>query len=80
MSVLANETINFKVKTPATKYRVDVFRLGYYGGKVHGRSRRSSRSRLFRKYSRNARRRVNTSLTVAMTPKSRSALITSPDL
>ncbi|MQA29460.1 MAG: hypothetical protein GEU82_06425 [Luteitalea sp.] len=33
MSVLPNETINFKIETPATRYRVDVFRMGYYGGK-----------------------------------------------
>src|SRR5690349_13190363 len=25
-------TVSFKVKTTATSYRVDIFRLGYYGG------------------------------------------------
>jgi hypothetical protein len=33
MSVQPGQAIGFKIKTPATKYRVDVFRLGYYGGK-----------------------------------------------
>lgn len=33
MSVQPGDAISFKIKTPATKYRVDVFRLGYYAGK-----------------------------------------------
>ncbi|HEY6507078.1 MAG TPA: N,N-dimethylformamidase beta subunit family domain-containing protein, partial [Vicinamibacterales bacterium] len=32
MSVLAGETIEFKVSTDATLYRIDVYRLGWYGG------------------------------------------------
>jgi hypothetical protein len=32
MSVDLGQTINFKVKTPASAYHVDILRLGYYGG------------------------------------------------
>ena len=32
MSVTAGSTISFKVKTPASGYRLDIYRLGYYGG------------------------------------------------
>lgn len=32
MSVGRGETVHFKVNTPATDYRIDVYRLGYYGG------------------------------------------------
>ncbi|MCC6420720.1 MAG: hypothetical protein IT429_20975, partial [Gemmataceae bacterium] len=32
MSVVPGETIQFKIKTPATRYRVDIYRMGYYGG------------------------------------------------
>jgi len=32
MSVDKGETVQFKVKTPATAYHVDVYRIGYYGG------------------------------------------------
>jgi Domain of unknown function (DUF4082)/Fibronectin type III domain/Bacterial Ig domain len=31
-SVNAGQTINFKIKTPSTKYHFDILRLGYYGG------------------------------------------------
>lgn len=31
-SVNVGETVRFKVKTDATDYRIDVYRLGYYGG------------------------------------------------
>ena len=32
ISVNHGETISFKVKTTATNYRLDIYRLGYYGG------------------------------------------------
>jgi hypothetical protein len=32
MSVDRGETISFKVDTPATNYRLDIYRMGYYGG------------------------------------------------
>src|SRR5262249_38121551 len=32
-SVNRGETVNFKVLTPATSYRIDIYRLGYYGGR-----------------------------------------------
>src|SRR5687768_12172739 len=32
MSVRAGETVRFKIKTDAAAYRVDVYRLGWYGG------------------------------------------------
>ncbi len=32
MSVNKGETINFKIKSTSTNYRIDVLRLGYYGG------------------------------------------------
>ena len=32
MSVTLGETIRFKVKTDATRYRIDIYRTGYYGG------------------------------------------------
>src|SRR5215468_847751 len=32
MSVNAGETESFKVKTTASSYRLDVYRMGYYGG------------------------------------------------
>src|SRR5438105_5021595 len=32
MSVNKGTTVHFKVNTPATAYRLDVYRLGYYGG------------------------------------------------
>ncbi|MEV0595084.1 DUF4082 domain-containing protein [Nonomuraea cavernae] len=32
ISVNHGETIEFKVKTPATDYRLDIYRIGYYGG------------------------------------------------
>ena len=32
ISVDAGETVYFKVKTPADKWRVDIFRLGFYNG------------------------------------------------
>ncbi|NWF70769.1 MAG: DUF4082 domain-containing protein, partial [Chloroflexi bacterium] len=32
MSVDQGETISFKIDTPATDYRLDIYRLGYYGG------------------------------------------------
>ncbi len=31
-SVQAGETLPFKIKTPSTKYHVEVYRLGWYGG------------------------------------------------
>ena len=31
-SVPRGATIDFKVRTPATAYRLDVYRMGYYGG------------------------------------------------
>jgi hypothetical protein len=33
ISVNHGETVAFKVKTDATAYRIDVYRMGYYGGK-----------------------------------------------
>lgn len=32
ISVNVGQTVRFKVKTPATGYRLDIYRLGYYGG------------------------------------------------
>jgi methionine-rich copper-binding protein CopC len=32
MSVNLGETVAFKVKTPARSYRLDIYRMGYYGG------------------------------------------------
>jgi hypothetical protein len=32
MSVAPGQTISFKIKTDATAYRIDIYRLGYYGG------------------------------------------------
>ena len=32
MSVNVGQTISFKIDTPATSYRIDIYRLGYYGG------------------------------------------------
>ncbi len=32
VSVNRGETVSFKIKTPATRYRLDIYRMGYYGG------------------------------------------------
>jgi hypothetical protein len=32
MSVAPGQTVDFKIKTDATAYRIDIYRLGYYGG------------------------------------------------
>ena len=32
MSVNVGGTVNFKIDTPSTNYRIDIYRLGYYGG------------------------------------------------
>ena len=32
MSVNVGQTINFKIKTPASSYHIDILRLGYYDG------------------------------------------------
>src|SRR5689334_14649173 len=32
MSVNRGTTVSFKVSTPATSYRIDIYRMGYYGG------------------------------------------------
>ncbi len=32
ISVNRGQTVNFKVDTPSTNYRLDIYRLGYYGG------------------------------------------------
>src|SRR5438105_3016579 len=32
ISVNVGQTINFKVSTNATTYRIDIYRIGYYGG------------------------------------------------
>jgi hypothetical protein len=32
ISTSAGETVRFKIRTPSTGYRIDIFRLGYYGG------------------------------------------------
>ncbi|HEY3082516.1 MAG TPA: N,N-dimethylformamidase beta subunit family domain-containing protein, partial [Chloroflexota bacterium] len=32
ISVGQNQTVHFKIRTVATKYRIDIYRLGYYGG------------------------------------------------
>ncbi|WP_283139122.1 DUF4082 domain-containing protein [Rhizohabitans arisaemae] len=32
MSVNVGETVEFKVRTPSTDYRLDIYRIGYYGG------------------------------------------------
>ncbi len=31
-SLLAGETMRFRVKTPSTAYRIEIYRLGWYGG------------------------------------------------
>jgi hypothetical protein len=31
-SVNIGQTVNFKIKSPATSYKVDIYRMGYYGG------------------------------------------------
>lgn len=31
-SVNAGESVDFKIKTPSTNYRIDVYRIGWYGG------------------------------------------------
>src|SRR5262247_2950146 len=32
ISVDQGQTVSFKISTPATAYRLDIYRLGYYGG------------------------------------------------
>ena len=32
ISVNKGDTVSFKVKTDSTNYRIDIYRLGYYGG------------------------------------------------
>ncbi|WP_143591463.1 DUF4082 domain-containing protein [Thermoactinospora rubra] len=32
MSVNVGQTVHFKIRTPATSYRIDIYRMGYYGG------------------------------------------------
>jgi hypothetical protein len=32
ISVNKGETVSFKVKTDSSNYRIDIYRLGYYGG------------------------------------------------
>ena len=32
MSVNPGDTVRFKIKTPATRYHIDIYRMGYYGG------------------------------------------------
>src|SRR6476660_917655 len=32
MSVNRGTTVSFKISTPATAYRIDIYRMGYYGG------------------------------------------------
>lgn len=32
ISVNRGQTVSFKISTPATSYRIDIYRLGYYGG------------------------------------------------
>ncbi len=32
ISVNKGETVHFKIKTPSTNYRLDIYRMGYYGG------------------------------------------------
>src|SRR5690606_25418524 len=32
ISVNRGETVRFKIDTPATDYRIDIYRLGWYGG------------------------------------------------
>ena len=32
ISINTGETVNFKIKTDATSYRIDIYRLGYYAG------------------------------------------------
>ncbi|MCB0015931.1 MAG: hypothetical protein KDE34_28645, partial [Anaerolineales bacterium] len=34
ISINLGETVNFKIKTDSDNYRIDIYRLGYYGG--HG--------------------------------------------
>src|ERR1700674_3310002 len=33
ISVNQGDTVNFKVNTPARAWRLDIYRMGYYGGK-----------------------------------------------
>jgi hypothetical protein len=32
MSVIPGDTVRFKIKTDASNYRIDIYRMGYYGG------------------------------------------------
>ena len=32
MSVNRGTSVSFKISTPATSYRIDIYRMGYYGG------------------------------------------------
>src|SRR6185295_19276881 len=32
ISVNTGETVNFKIRTTSTNYKIDIYRLGYYGG------------------------------------------------
>ena len=32
MSVNRGASVSFKISTPATSYRIDIYRMGYYGG------------------------------------------------
>lgn len=32
ISLMAGQTVEFKVSTPSSNYRVDIYRMGYYGG------------------------------------------------
>ncbi len=45
ISVDQGQTVDFKIDTPSTNYGIDIYRLGYYGGRWRpsGRTRSSRR-------------------------------------
>ena len=49
ISVNKGESVAFKIDTPSVNYRLDIYRMGYYGGWAPAKSRRSSRRRRCRR-------------------------------
>ena len=57
ISVDQGGTVSFKVDTPASAYRIDIYRMGYYGGSgARKRRDRAARRACCRRTSRTARR------------------------
>ena len=59
------QAVSFKVDTPSSDYRLDIYRLGYYGGRARGASPPSSRRRRCPRSSRRAPSRRPGSSTAA---------------